>query len=267
MKILVLGHNGMLGHMVVKYLKSQNEEIVTTDLRWETDEFGNYIKNSTCEYLINCIGSIPQKKPNWEKYKSVNILLPIFLSDNFKGRIIHPTTDCEFDGKISEISYYASNEHATALDDYGLSKAYASGVLKTKNNVKQLRTSIIGPELYNKVSLMEWFFKQTTNVNGYANHYWNGITTLEWSKQAHKIINNWGDYYQVTQLGTDKTNKYELLRLINKIFESNKNIISINVDTVNKCLKTDYCIQSLETQLIDLKKFYYENQFYPTKQK
>ena len=259
MKILVLGHNGMLGHTVVKYLKSQNEEIVTTDLRWETDEFKDYIKNSTCDYLINCIGSIPQKKPNWEKYKSVNILLPIFLSDNFKGRIIHPTTDCEFDGKISELSYYASNEHATALDDYGLSKAYASIVLKTKNNVKQLRTSIIGPELYNKVSLMEWFFKQNETANGYANHYWNGITTLEWAKQVHKIIKDWNKFEQITQIGTDKISKYKLLCLINKIFECKKNIISINVDTVNKCLKTDYTLQSLEDQLVELKKFYYEN--------
>ena len=131
--------------------------------------------------------------------------------------------------------------------------------MKTKNNVKQIRTSIIGPELRNKVSLMEWFFKQTGNVTGYANHYWNGITTLEWAKQAHKIINNWNEYDQVTQLGTDKTNKYELLCLINKIFESNKNIISINIDEVNRCIKSKYKIQSLENQLIELKKFYYEN--------
>ena len=259
MKILVLGHNGMLGHMVVKYLKSQNNDTVTTDLKWGTDEFKDYIRNSHCEYLINCIGCIPQKKPSWDQYKSVNILLPSFLSNHFQGKIIHPTTDCEFAGNISKCSYYSSKELPTALDDYGLSKAYASMFLKTKNNVKQIRTSIIGPELYNKVSLMEWFFKQTTNVNGYVNHFWNGITTLEWTKQAHKIINNWNEYDQVIQLGTDKISKYELLCLINKIFESNKNIISINVDTVNKCLKTDYTIQSLENQLIELKKFYYEN--------
>lgn len=255
----MLGHNGTLGHMVVKYLQSQNEDIVTTNLKWESDEFKQFIKTSECEYLINCIGCIPQKKPTWEKYKSVNILLPSFLADNFGGKIIHPTTDCEFDGKILDCSYYSSQELPTAVDDYGISKAYASIILRSKNNTKQIRTSIIGPELYNKVSLMEWFFKQTENVNGYSNHYWNGITTLEWSKQAYKIIKNWNDYDKVTQIGTDKTNKYELLSLINKIFECNKNIISINVDCVNKCLKTDYTLQSLENQLKELKKFYYEN--------
>ena len=114
---------------------------------------------------------------------------------------------------------------------------------------------------------MERFFKQSTSANGYANHYWNGITTLEWSKQAYNIIKDWNSFSKITQIGTDKTNKYELLCLINKIFECNKNIISINVDSVNKCLKTDYKLQSLEEQIIELKKFYYENQFYPTKQK
>ena len=197
MKICILGHNGMLGHMVVKYLKSQNEDIITTDLKWESEEFKHFIKNLSCEYLINCIGSIPQKKPDWEKYKSVNIYLPLFLSENFNGKIIHPTTDCEFDGEIPEISYYSSEELPTAKDDYGMSKAYASILLKQKYNVKQIRTSIVGPELYNKVSLMEWFFKQSENANGYVNHYWNGITTLEWAKQSYNIIKNWDSYNKI----------------------------------------------------------------------
>lgn len=257
MKILVLGHNGMLGHVVVKHFASRGEEVATTNLRWGTDEFNEYVKDSPCDYLINCIGCIPQKKPNWEQYKSVNILLPVFLSNYFSGKMIQPTTDCEFDGKISEDSYYLSEELPTALDDYGLSKAYVSLILKSKKNTKQIRTSIIGPELRGKVSLMEWFFKQTGNVNGYTTHHWNGITTLEWSKQALQIITNWNYYGGITQIGTDKTNKYELLCLINKIFDANKNILPISVDAVNKCLKTDYPIQSLENQLKDLKKFYY----------
>lgn len=256
---MVLGHNGMLGHVVFKYLTSQNIEVITTDLKWETHELKEYIKKCTCEYMINCIGCIPQKKYTWEQYKSINISLPMFLSNNFTGKIINPSTDGEFDGKVNEHYFYSKNELPTALDDYGLSKAYISSILRFKNNVKQIRSSIIGPELKNKVCLMEWFFKQSENVNGYTNHYWNGITTLEWSKQAYKIIKNWDRYDTINQIGTNKINKYELLCLINKIFECNKNIISINVDCVNKCLQTDYTLQSLENQLIELKKFYYEN--------
>lgn len=45
----------------------------------------------------------------------------------------------------------------------------------------------------------------------------------------------------------------------NKIFKCKKNVISINVDTVNKCLKTYDTLQSLKDQLVELKKIYYEN--------
>lgn len=259
MKTLILGHKGMLGHTVVKYFNSQNVNVITTDHKWDTTEFREFVTNLECDYIINCIGSIPQKKPSWETYKSVNILLPVFLSTHKSAKIIHPTTDCEFDGLIAEDKYYSKKDTATALDDYGLSKAYASVVLRSKTNVKQIRTSIIGPELTGKVSLMEWFLKQPTNANGYANHYWNGITTLEWAKQCYSIINNWDNYPDVVQIGTDKISKYDLLLMINKIFETNKNIISINVDTINKCLYSDYSIKSLSDQLVELKKFYYEN--------
>jgi len=259
MKILVLGHNGMLGHMVVKYFNSQNINVIITDYKWETNEFKEFVKNLDCDYIINCIGSIPQKKHSWETYKSVNIMLPVFLSSHKSAKVINPTTDCEFDGLISENKFYSKKDTANALDDYGMSKAYASTVLRSKSNVKQIRTSIIGPELKTKVSLMEWFLKQPSSANGYVNHYWNGITTLEWAKQCYSIINNWDNYPNIIQIGTDKISKYDLLSMINKIFETNKNIIPINVDTVNKCLYTDYYVKRLYDQLIELRSFYYEN--------
>ena len=34
MKILVLGHKGMLGHMVVKYLQDKNVYVNTLKTRW-----------------------------------------------------------------------------------------------------------------------------------------------------------------------------------------------------------------------------------------
>ena len=40
MKVLVLGHKGMLGHMVHKYLSTKDEcKLITTDLRWSSEEF------------------------------------------------------------------------------------------------------------------------------------------------------------------------------------------------------------------------------------
>jgi len=259
MNVLILGHKGMLGHMVVKYFNHKNINVLTTDYKWDSNKFKDFVENLNCDYIVNCIGSIPQKKSSWKTYKNLNILLPLFLSTHKSAKIIHPTTDAEFDGLIEENQFYSKNSVVTAVDDYGLSKSYISLILKSKSNVKQIRTSIIGPELNNKVSLMEWFFKQTSVVNGYVNHYWNGITTLEWAKQCYSIINNWNNYPDMVQIGTNKINKYELLCLINKIFKNNKNIISISVNARNRCLYSDYVVKSISDQLNELKNFYYKN--------
>jgi dTDP-4-dehydrorhamnose reductase len=61
MKVLVLGHKGMLGHMVSKLLTSKNIEVTTTECRWSTSCFKNTIKDFDGDYIINCIGAIHQR--------------------------------------------------------------------------------------------------------------------------------------------------------------------------------------------------------------
>lgn len=256
MKILILGHKGMLGHMVVKYFLKKNVNIEITEDRWPTEEFQALIKKSKSNFLINCIGAIPQKNNKWENFKSINIDLPLFLAKNFNGKILHPTTDCEFSGDLKVNKFYSKNDIKDAQDDYGISKAYISKILEKFNNVKQLRTSIIGPEVYGKKSLMEWFFNQKDKVNGFHNHYWNGITTLEWSIQAFSIVKNWKEKDKVIQIGTEKITKYNLLKLINNVYNLKKDIISKKTIIINKCLKTDFKIKPLKNQLDELKNFY-----------
>lgn len=52
MKILVLGHNGMLGHMVIKYLSYLNIEFKIIKYRWPSINFKNKIiqPTSDCEF-------------------------------------------------------------------------------------------------------------------------------------------------------------------------------------------------------------------------
>ena len=104
MNVLILGSNGMLGHMVEKYLK-QYYKIEIINHRGPSQDFKTAINNSNSDFLINCIGAIPQKTKNFD----VNWELPIWLDNNFKGKIIHPVTDCEMD-----------------RDDYGISKRKAA---------------------------------------------------------------------------------------------------------------------------------------------
>lgn len=249
----------MLGHMVVKYLNHVSIQYQILESRWPSDDFKKYICESSCDYLINCIAKLPQKKSSWADYKSINIELPIFISKNFKGRIIHPTSDCEFSGNVKFGKLYNKCDVKDSTDDYGITKIYTSYFLSNNINVKQIRCSIIGPEINDNKSLMSWFFSCDREVHGYSNNYWNGITSLEWIKQSIHIIQNWNTYDNIIQLGTDPISKYTLLCIINKIFDCKKNIISINTNYINRCLKSDYKLQDIERQLIELKKFYDEN--------
>jgi dTDP-4-dehydrorhamnose reductase len=240
MKVLILGHNGMLGHMVFKYLTSKNIICETTNLRWPTDEFKNKIKNYEGDFIINCIGAIHQKTNNFD----VNWELPIFLDFYSNCKIIHPGTDCEMD-----------------LDNYGTSKKIARDfIVNTSNKTKSIKTSIIGPELNTNASLMEWFLsnKDNSTVNGYNQYFWNGNTTLTWSEQSYNHMINWDSYPKETILSSTCISKKEILESINDVFKRKINIVSKDDVIFNKCLVSNITTPHIKEQLIKLKEFYYD---------
>ena len=249
MKILVLGHKGMVGHMVYKYLSAKGDcELITTDLRWSTEEFKTFVTdfwwNREGNYIINCIGAIHQKTNKFD----VNIDLPIWLDDtidyNFSScKVIHPGTDFEMDS-----------------DEYGISKKKAAEYISKKGMVtKMIRTSIFGPELVSKSSMFEWFMNSENEVNGWTQYYWNGITTLQWSKICYNMIINWDSYEIINIPATNCISKYELLNLIKRIFKK-RIIINKNSDVkANRCLTGTINVKDINKQLVELKKFYYDN--------
>ena len=51
-----------------------------------------------------------------------------------------------------------------------------------------IRISIIGEEVNNKRSLLEWVKSNSgKEINGYENHYWNGVTCLQLAKIVNEI--------------------------------------------------------------------------------
>ena len=237
MKILVLGHNGMLGHMVHKYLSTKDCELVTTDLRWPSDEFKNFVVDFNGDFVVNCIGAIHQRTSEF----SVNTDLPIWLDVlNKDFKIIHPGTDCEIDN-----------------DDYGNSKREAAEYLLEKGrDTKIIKTSIVGTEVNTKASLLEWFLDvKEKNINGYSEYYWNGNTTLQWAKICYKIMSDWNGFEKLNIPMTECISKYELLKIMKNVFEKDI-IINKNSDIkVNKCLVGNIEVPKIEEQLIELKEF------------
>ena len=64
MRVLILGHRGMLGSMVQRFFSYRGVEIETMEFRFPSEEFQDHIRNSRSSFLINCIGAIPQKNIN-----------------------------------------------------------------------------------------------------------------------------------------------------------------------------------------------------------
>ena len=236
MKVLVLGHNGMLGHMVCRYLHENDIEVVVHKVKWPLNQ--KAITDFDGDYIINCIGAIPQKTNDFH----INWKLPIWLDMYAPCRIVHPGTDCEGDD-----------------NEYGKSKAVAAEYIRTNSKqTKSLKSSVIGPELKSKAGLFEWFMSQEGEVDGYSGAFWNGITTLEWSKQCLGLIRNWESpkYLNETIIYSSPCSKYELLHVIKIVFDKD---IKINEKKIGKykCLEGLINTGNIYDQLKELKEYYY----------
>jgi len=235
MKVLVLGHSGMLGNTVCDYLMGEVDSLTVISERWPSTSFKNTIKEFDGDYIINCIGAIPQRTVKFE----INYELPMWLDDNVTCRVIHQDTDARRDE-----------------DDYSFSKAEAARHLSHNGKrTKMLKTNVIGHDK-NKVCLLDWFLNSEGEVDGYTESYSNGSTTLEWAKQVCKMMNNWERYAKCTTMSTKCISKYELLNLFKEVY--NKDIV-INKKTDlqnNRCLKGQIQVPSLREQLEELKEFY-----------
>tara|TARA_R110000744_G_scaffold111044_4_gene209227 strand:+ start:417 stop:1193 length:777 start_codon:yes stop_codon:yes gene_type:complete len=252
MRVLVLGHSGMLGSAVKKYYAFA--EVETTEYRWPSDELKRKISEFDGDLIINCLGAIPQRTNNF----SINYEVPAFLCSHClpEVKILHPTSDCAFDG-TSDIPYQKDHP-CNATSEYGKSKNFQAPL--ECRNFMSIRTSFIGHDMDNK-ELLSWFLSSEEPVNGYTNHLWNGITTYEWAKLSHQIYEEWllGTYpnTQLIQLGTEPITKYDLLTMIKDVYACDTLIVPFTTQKpVNRSLVSDFEIKPLLQQLKELREIY-----------
>ena len=148
----------------------------------------------------------------------INAEFPLRMSAalvNTPVRIIQIATDCVYSGLKG--GYVETDKH-DPIDVYGKTKSL--GEVKGENYLN-LRVSIIGPEIGRSTSLLEWFLNQPSNagLKGYANHFWNGVSTYQFARVALGVIkqSNFeaGSFHL---LPSDKVSKFELLHLFRQIY-------------------------------------------------
>ena len=232
MRFLILGSNGMAGHMLYLYLKSKGYTVTgfakSNPHQFDDIIIGNaldatsvekVVKEGAFDVVVNCIGILNDFA---EKNKSVatflNAYLPHFLAEitsGLKTRIIHISTDCVFSGKKGA---YTETDFRDGDTFYDRSKAL--GELNDHKNLT-LRNSIIGPDINPKgIGLLNWFMQQQHKVNGFTKSIWTGQTTLQLAKTVEKasLSNVTGLYNMVPD---SSISKYDLLLLLNRTFRNN----------------------------------------------
>jgi len=262
MRVLVLGHTGMLGSTVAKYFSHSGHDVdvLPPGTRWPSEEMKNLIKKTNADWLINCVGAIPQRKPQDHEYFDLNTRLPLFLFSLKSKNLVHAATDCEFSGKIAPDKLYDIDDPLDATDLYGISKAIPAEFIKSSEieNVKMIRCSIVGLERNTNFSLLSWFLASADDgntVKGFNNHYWNGITTLEWAKLAEGIIREESPG-RIFQVASEKISKYQLLKYMADVFRPGYPVIeSIHEKYQNKCLASNLPVRDIRILLQELKEF------------
>jgi dTDP-4-dehydrorhamnose reductase len=262
--VIILGSRGMLGQMVKKYFDGEGYPVICFDERFGNQNrtaYSHFLRSLRSVYVINCIGKIKQKTNNANDLLLVNTILPAELRNSLHEGVvlIHPSTDCIFEGKLG--SPYPASHEADAEDDYGWSKRLGEVVLEGRPNTLVPRVSIIGPD-HNPEGkgLLAWVKSNPpgSSLKGFTNHLWNGITTLEWCRQVHRFIIGKETFpFSLVQLGTDEHySKYEMLLLFDKIFNLGLIIepqaTSVSID---RRLVADIICKPLPEQLLELVSF------------
>ncbi|MET1179237.1 SDR family oxidoreductase [Peribacillus simplex] len=269
MKLLILGGQGMAGHMLKAYFIQKPQYQVFYTSRDLNDKKSLYLDVTDLTKLeeiidsikpditINCIGILNEHASNNTKLAfQVNSVFPhqlVKLTERYGGKLIHISTDCVFSGTKGD---YTEADIPDSTTIYGQSKHL--GEIKTEKHLT-IRTSIIGPELKEDgIGLFLWFMKQKGEIKGFEKVLWNGVTTLELAKAIEAMIKN--NVTGLYHLGSeDKLSKYTLLKIIKESFnKTDVEIIpdsNIVLDRTIKSTRNDfyYQIPTYEYMLRDLK--------------
>jgi dTDP-4-dehydrorhamnose reductase len=250
-RILVLGMNGMLGHIVHDYLLDTGKYSVfglnrkSLNALQDEKDIEKIIANYSPNYIINCIGLINKyTSSDGELAKKINGIFPhllSYLSIKNNYRLIHISTDCYLDE-----------------DFYGKSKRL--GEINDTQNLT-IRTSIIGPELKDGYGLFHWFMSQQGEANGFTKAHWDGVTTLQLSKFIEEHIDS-KNYTGIIDYRTKNSiTKHDLIKLISEIFNKNIKILEDNREIKDKRnFNPDvWCLKDYSTQLTELKDYMKKN--------
>lgn len=238
-KVLVLGANGMLGHVALARLSGRFDVqgvVRSPAERWSGHVYagslpliggfdagdpaaiGPMLEESRPDVVLNCIGIIKQADEVSDAAQTiaVNSLFPHLLAAACARRgirVIQLSTDCVFSGASGP---YSEQDPPDPVDLYGRSKLLGEA---DAENTLVLRTSIIGHELETRRGLLEWFLSNRFGkVSGFSGALYSGMTTLAAVDVLAQVIDGYPHLSGLWHVAGPAIDKYSLLCLFNEIY-------------------------------------------------
>ena len=248
-EIVVLGGAGMLGHKMFQILRDRHPGTVATvreDLQsspfdrvdllqggdvlkgvdvTDLDALRRLLRELAPRVVLNCVGIIKQRDEARLAAPSImiNALLPHKLAEwagEWGGQVIHFSTDCVFSGRRGA---YRETDLSDAEDLYGKSKFLGE---IAGPNALTLRTSIIGRELVEHRSLLDWFLAQRgRRVRGFRRVIYSGVTTNYLSRVVSLLLTGPSLPTGLYQVTSTPISKHELLMLLKSAYQLNVEIV------------------------------------------
>jgi dTDP-4-dehydrorhamnose reductase len=232
--VSILGTTGMLGYSVAKgfdgfagTLTGSYKRINSNHFRGESFFLDATLRElpqalhelGPTDYVINCIGVIKpyiseDSAASRERAIQINSIFPYALdalANELGFKIIQIATDCVFSGVRGR---YIETDLHDAIDTYGKTKSLGE---VPSSNMMNVRVSVIGPEAGRSSSLLEWVRNQpqNTEINGYSDHYWNGVTSIAFARVCRGLIENDGFVAGTYHLlPSDSMTKFDLVTAI-----------------------------------------------------
>src|SRR5258706_1161833 len=273
--VLLLGATGMLGSLVLDviskepsislYATSRDKKLLKQfSNKYPKTKFivfdalknpftGEFSQIKKIDWIINAIGLIKpfihdDNPSEVEKAIALNAEFPFVIHELIKHKstkVLQIATDCVFSGEKGD---YVETDLHDPLDVYGKTKSL--GEVPSSQFI-HLRCSIIGPERNTQNSLLEWFVNQEvkSKLNGFTNHFWNGITTLHFAKICKSIILNDLQLENMQHIvPEDIVTKQKLLKYFSKHFQ--RADIEINPvksrNKINRTLNTIHATMNMD---------------------
>ena len=205
----VFGSTGMIGSGVTRYLSEESHQLFEVNRGGISTYSGNQILkfDASKDNVDTLIGQIPSGstilnfigviRHKIDEAQSESVLNAAKINGKFPRtlamaalendfRVIQVGTDCIFSGSRGG---YNESSIADPIDVYGKTKLEGEHLAK---NVMTLRVSVIGREWKSHIELMDWVLgtKSGEALNGFKNHFWNGVTTLHLARVIEGILSN-----------------------------------------------------------------------------